>query len=301
MTAMETGRIIKALSGFYYCRTEEGTYQCRGKGAFRKESVTPLVGDWVRFEAGEGEPDESGFLPGGFVTEILQRKNQFVRPPVANLDQLCLVSAVAEPAPSPLLLDKLIAVCEYKQVEPLLVFTKTDLGSPEELRRIYTAAGFRVFCLTDRGAEDLEPLRACLRGRITAFAGNTGVGKSSLLNRLEPNLSLQTAGISRKLGRGKHTTRHVELYPVLGGYVADTPGFGSMELLQYERIRKEELQHCFREFAPYLADCRFTGCSHTVEKGCAVLEALEKALISPTRHESYRALYEDSKQLKDWE
>lgn len=297
---IRTGRIMKALSGFYYCRDDGGTYQCRGRGAFRKENVTPLVGDWVRFEAAEGEPDENGNLPGGFVTEILERRNQFLRPPLANLEQICLVASVAEPSPSLPVLDRLIAVSEYKGVEPLLAVTKTDLGNPEPLRRIYESAGFRVFCLSDRREEDLEGLRECLRGKVTAFVGNTGAGKSSLLNRLEPGLGLATGDVSRKLGRGRHTTRHVELYPLAGGYAADTPGFGAMELLQYERIRKEELQYCFREFEPYLEKCRFTGCSHTVEKGCAVLEALREGAIAPSRHESYCALYAESKAQQEW-
>ena len=192
---------------------------------------------------------------------------------------------------------------EHKGIEPVLLITKSDLQSPEEIRRIYRHAGFRVFVVNTMEDGDLTEVKELLRGKVCAFTGNTGVGKSSFLNRLAPQLALKTANISQKLGRGRHTTRHVELFRLeeLDCYVADTPGFSTMDLARYDVILKEDLQYCFREFAPYLSDCRFTGCSHTVEKGCAVLKALDEGKIEPSRHESYKALYEEAKQIKEWE
>ena len=290
-----TGLIRKALSGFYYVVSEGREYECRARGLFRKEEVTPLVGDRV-----ECAPEADG---RGCVTDILPRKNEFARPPLANLDQLFLVAAVADPAPSPLVLDKLITVCEYKEIEPVLVITKTDLGDPSPLQKTYERAGFLVLtvCNLEADEQGFAHVRERLAGKVSGFCGNTGVGKSSLLNRLYPGLALETGDISQKLGRGRHTTRHVELYPVEGGMVADTPGFGTMELSRYEVIRKEQLPYCFREFEPYLGKCRFQDCAHVTETGCAVLEALRAGEIAPSRHESYRALYEEAKLLKDWE
>lgn len=290
----KTGRIIQAIAGFYYCRTGDGAvYECRARGGFRNEDITPLAGDMAVFET-DGT--------GGYVTEIMERKNAFTRPPLANLDQLFLVTAAASPSPNLLVIDKLITVCEYKGIEPILVVTKTDLAEDKTLRGIYEKAGFRVFSLSNLEPERLDEIHTLLAGKISAFAGNTGVGKSSLLNNLFPSLELQTADISKKLGRGRHTTRHVTLYPAgEGGFVADTPGFGTMELSQYEIIRKEELADCFREFKPYLGQCRFTGCSHTAEKGCAIREACRAGKIGRNRYENYRTLYSEAKQLKDWE
>lgn len=239
---------------------------------------------------------------GGYILEIIGRKNALTRPPLANLDQLFLITAAVAPAPNLLVLDKLIIVCEYKGIEPILIVTKTDLAEDGMLRGIYEKAGFRVISLSNLEPEHLDEIRTLLAGKISAFAGNTGVGKSSLLNNLFPTLQLQTTDISKKLGRGRHTTRHVTLYPANeGGFVADTPGFGTMELSQYEIIQKEELEDCFREFKPYLGECRFTGCSHTAEKGCAVREACREGNIGRTRYESYRTMYNEAKQLKDWE
>lgn len=294
MLEKKTGRIIQAIAGFYYCQTKEGAvFECRARGAFRNEEVTPLAGDLAVFET-DGQ--------SGVVTQVLKRKNAFTRPPLANLDQLFLVAAAKSPAPNLLVLDKLVTVCEYKGIEPVLIITKTDLADGGALQEIYEGAGFCVFPLSNRTPAHLDEIRAMLSGKISAFAGNTGVGKSTLLNNLFPGLSLQTADISQKLGRGRHTTRQVTLYPAgEGGFVADTPGFGTMDLSQYEIIRKEALAECFREFRPYLDRCRFTGCSHTAEKGCAVREACRSGRISRTRYENYCALYEDARQIKEWE
>lgn len=288
------GRILKATGGFYYVLSDAVLYECRARGLFRKTGVSPLVGDWVEIEE-TGEEK-------GYVTRILDRKNSLIRPPLANLDQLFLVVSVADPQPNLLVLDKLIAIAEHKKIEPLLIVTKTDLGEWETLAALYEKAGFQVFCTGLDQDSDLAMLRRSMEGKISAFCGNSGVGKSSLLNRIDSRLDLSTAQISQKLGRGRHTTRHVQLYPVSGGgYIADTPGFSSMDLERYEVILKEQLQYCFREFGPHLNQCRFTGCSHTKEKGCAVLAAMEEGEIASSRHDSYCTLYEAAKNIKEWE
>ena len=288
------GRILKATGGFYYVLSDAVLYECRARGLFRKNGVSPLVGDWVEIEE-TGEEK-------GYVTRILDRKNSLIRPPLANLDQLFLVVSVADPQPNLLVLDKLIAIAEHKKIEPFLIVTKTDLGEWETLAALYEKAGFQVFCTGLDQDSDLAMLRRSMEGKISAFCGNSGVGKSSLLNRIDSLLDLSTAQISQKLGRGRHTTRHVQLYPVSGGgYIADTPGFSSMDLERYEVILKEQLQYCFREFGPHLNQCRFTGCSHTKEKGCAVLAAMKEGEIASSRHDSYCTLYEAAKNIKEWE
>ena len=288
------GRILKATGGFYYVLSDAVLYECRARGLFRKNGVSPLVGDWVEIEE-TGEEK-------GYVTRILDRKNSLIRPPLANLDQLFLVVSVADPQPNLLVLDKLIAIAEHKKIEPFLIVTKTDLGEWETLAALYEKAGFQVFCTGLDQDSDLAMLRRSMEGKISAFCGNSGVGKSSLLNRIDSRLDLSTAQISQKLGRGRHTTRHVQLYPVSGGgYIADTPGFSSMDLERYEVILKEQLQYCFREFGPHLNQCRFTGCSHTKEKGCAVLAAMKEGEIASSRHDSYCTLYEAAKNITEWE
>ena len=288
------GRILKATGGFYYVLSDAVLYECRARGLFRKTGVSPLVGDWVEIEE-TGEEK-------GYVTRILDRKNSLIRPPLANLDQLFLVVSVADPQPNLLVLDKLIAIAEHKKIEPFLIVTKTDLGEWETLAALYEKAGFQVFCTGLDQDSDLAMLRRSMEGKISAFCGNSGVGKSSLLNRIDSRLDLSTAQISQKLGRGRHTTRHVQLYPVSGGgYIADTPGFSSMDLDRYEVILKEQLQYCFREFGQHLNQCRFTGCSHTKEKGCAVLAAMKEGEIASSRHDSYCTLYEAAKNIKEWE
>ena len=285
---IQTGMIMKAISGFYYVETADGLLECKAKGVFRKKGITPLVGDQAEVE-------------GNTVVNVLPRKNQLLRPPAANLDQALMVVSAQSPDPNLLVLDKLIAICEYKDIEPVLVVTKTDLSDGEWLCELYRKAGFTVIS-TNIQMDNVQQIRSMLKDKLTLFIGNTGVGKSTLLNRLFSNLNLATAGISEKLGRGRHTTRHVELYPLPeGGFVADTPGFSTVELEQYDRILKGDLQHCFREFQNYLGECKFLDCSHRVEKGCAVLEALHEGKISESRHESYCALYEDAMKIKEWE
>lgn len=289
------GLIVRALSGFYYVKTGEGQeVECRARGLFRKQEISPCVGDRVELEeTGEGK---------GQVVAILPRKNSLVRPPVANLDLLVLVVSSCEPLPNLLVLDKLLAIAECQNIPPAIVLTKSDLEDPSPVADIYRKVGYPVFVVSSETGKGVEEVRAFLSGKLCAFTGNTGVGKSSLLNRIDPRLSIETAQISQKLGRGRHTTRHVQLYEQPGGgYIADTPGFSAVDLERFQVILKEDLELCFPEFEPYRTKCRFTGCSHTKEKGCAVLAAVEAGEIPKSRHESYLSLYEDAKNIKEWE
>jgi len=282
------GIIVKAISGFYYVETSEGTIECKAKGVFRKKGITPLVGDTVVIE-------------DNTVSEVLPRKNEMLRPPAANLDRVLAVVSASDPEPNLFVLDKIIAVCEFKDIEPVIVITKTDLKDAQWLCDLYKNSGYIVI-LTNPEIDNIEEIREVLKDKITLFVGNTGVGKSTLLNRLFPDLQLKTQEISTKLGRGRHTTRHVELYKLPeGGYVADTPGFSTVEPEQYDRILKEDLQYCFKEFSEYIGKCKFQDCSHRVEKGCAVLEALSDGKIAKSRHESYMMIYEDAAKIKEWE
>ncbi len=282
------GIIIKAISGFYYVETESGIVECKAKGVFRKKGITPLVGDTVIIE-------------DNTVSEVKPRKNEMLRPPAANLDRVLTIVSAADPEPNLFVLDKIIAVCEFKGIEPIIVVTKTDIKDGTSLYDLYSNAGYTVI-LTNPEIDNVEEIRVVLKDKITLFVGNTGVGKSTLLNRIFPNLELKTAEISTKLGRGRHTTRHVEMYKLPeGGYVADTPGFSTVEPEQYDRILKEDLQHCFKEFEEYIGECKFQDCSHRVEKGCAVLDALNDGKIAKSRHESYMMIYEDAAKIKEWE
>jgi len=287
------GRIIKSSGGFYYVVTDEGeTVTTRARGRFRLDGVTPCVGDFVtvrRTPTGEG-----------MVAEVLPRRNALHRPPVANIDLLLLVTATADPAPNRFVLDKMLAIAAHSGIDAALVVTKSDLAAADELEKTYRSAGYPVVCV-DSLRGDVSAAAELIRGRVCAVTGNTGVGKSTLLNALAPELALETGETSKKLGRGRHTTRTVELFPVCGGYVADTPGFSALEISEERPIRTDELADCFPEFADYVDSCRFTGCSHTVEKGCAVLEALREGRIALSRHRSYCALYEEAKQIKEWE
>ena len=289
-----TGLILKATGGFYYVKVNETLYECRARGSFRKEDTSPLVGDTVQiYEL----PNEKGYIKA-----IIGRKNSLVRPPLANLDQLVMVVSVRDPSPNLLVLDKLIAVAEKQDLEPVIVFTKTDLGDSTSYADIYRKAGFQVFEVCSKEHRGTEGIKEMLKGKISAFCGNSGAGKSSLLNEIFPGLGLSTADISKKLGRGRHTTRTTELFELReGGYVADTPGFSAIEMERVGIIRKERLQNCFREFEPYILQCKFTGCSHTSEKGCAILQKVNEGIIPKSRHENYCIMYEDAKKLNDWE
>lgn len=289
------GLIMKGIGGFYYVKAEDGnTYECRARGIFRKKKMAPYAGDRVTISA-----EEDGT---GAIESIEPRKNDLIRPPVANIDQLFIVVSMRDPSPSTLIIDKTIAAAENKNIEPVLVLSKTDLEDAGWLREIYEKAGIPCITVSSVSGEGVEEVRQLLRSKISAFTGNSGVGKSTLLNRINEKFALETGEISQKLGRGRHTTRQVELLPLEdGGYVADTPGFSSIDMDRYELVRKEDLPHCFREFAPYLGDCRFTSCSHTCEKGCAVLEAVREGKIAPSRHESYVTMYQEVKDIKEWQ
>ena len=284
----------KGIGGFYTVETPEGIYTCTARGKFRKARISPYAGDRVRIL---GEEDGTGALE-----EILPRKNFLVRPPIANIDQLFIVTSLRDPSPDPLILDKTIAAAELEQIAPVLVLTKTDLDDASPLQEIYSVAGIPCFAVSSVTGEGVDQVGALLEGRISAFTGNSGVGKSTLLNALFPDLQLKTGEISQKLGRGRHTTREVELYKLEGGgYVADTPGFSTFDIERYRMTDKEKLAFGFREFAPYLGACQFSSCSHTCEKGCAVLQAVEEGKIPRSRHESYCAMYQEVKDVKQWQ
>ncbi len=289
-----TGLILRSQGGFYQVRTSAGELRCRGRGRFRKEATQLLVGDQV-----EVQPTEEG---AGFITGLAPRKNFLIRPPVANLDRLVLVVSAADPAPNLLVVDKLTAIAARRGIPAALVFTKPDLADTANLAAIYRGAGYPVCQVNSLTGEGIPQVRALFQGGLSAFCGNSGAGKSTLLNALYPELQLATGEISRKLGRGRHTTRHVELFPTGdGGYIADTPGFSAVEFLQFEKMPAAALEDCFPEFGPYREKCRFTGCSHRVEKGCAVLAAVEEGKTPESRHQSYRAIYEELRGVKEWE
>ncbi len=288
-----TGLIVKAISGFYYVEAADTLYECKARGAFRRKGISPSVGDKVEITV----PDD-GYAS---LETILPRKNYLIRPPLANLDRLFIVASVAQPSPSTLIIDKISAVAVSKKIEPIVIFTKSDLADCSELVEAYRKAGIRSLAYSIKTAEGSDEIMSLIKDHISAFTGNTGVGKSSLLNSIFPQLSIETGEISRKLGRGRHTTRHSELYKVGGGYVADTPGFSTVDIERYEVIRKDELEYCFPEFEEYIPQCRFTGCSHTCEKGCAVIRAVEEGSIPVSRHNNYKAIYDEVKNIPDWQ
>lgn len=290
---MSRGRIRKALSGFYYVDVDGRTVTCRARGKFRQEGRSPLVGDWVEIkETGEGE---------GMVWEIEPRRNAFDRPAAANVDQLVAVASLAIPVTDPFLIDRVSAIAALKDCGVVVCVNKCDLAPGDELAEIYRAAGFPAVCTSAETGEGIQELIGLLRGKLSVFTGNSGVGKSSLLNAVQPDFSLKVAEVSQRLGRGKHTTRHVELYRLdCGGEVIDTPGFSSFDAQDLDLELKERLPEAFVEFRPYLDRCRFVGCSHTKEKGCAVLGAVKAGEIPRSRHESYVRLYNELKELRAW-
>lgn len=291
---MIEGRIQKALSGFYYVDTGSEVLTCRARGKFRKDGVSPLVGDRVEVrELGNGE---------GFVERICPRKNAFARPAVANIDQLVIIGSRAIPKTDPFLIDRVAAIAALKGCEAIILLNKCDLDRADDLYDLYRAAGFQTLRVSAETGEGLEELKPLIAGKLSAFTGNSGVGKSSILNALDPAFDLKVGEISEALGRGRHTTRHVELFKLsCGAEIVDSPGFSSFETDELNLEWKRRLPETFREFAPYLGQCRFVGCSHTKEKGCAVLEAVRRGDIQKKRHESYLRLYEELKPLKDWQ
>ncbi len=288
------GIIIKGIGGFYYVETAEGDiYECKARGAFRKKKLTPLVGDRVEITVRDGKENT--------VDEIFERDSFLLRPPIANISTLVIVSSLKEPNPNTLIIDKLTALAFKKNIKPCIVISKSDLGDPGELLEIYKSSGIPVCAVSCKENKGIDEVRAMIGEGITAFTGNSGVGKSSLLNCLDERFSLATGEISDKLGRGRHTTREVSLLKYGDGYLADTPGFSSLEIASTEIIKKEELPFCFPEFSEYLGECRFASCTHTVDKGCAVLEALSDGKISKSRHLSYVSMFNDVKDIKDWQ
>ena len=293
MTDFVPGRILRSISGFYDVQTEGEIVTCRARGILRKQGITPLTGDWVEISREKGK---------GMVERVLPRRNSFVRPAVANVDALVVFAANVNPVTEPFLIDRVAAIAGDQNVPVYLCVNKCDLDPAHDLVRIYRNAGFSVIPTSAETGEGVEELGELLQGKLTAFTGNSGVGKSSILNRLCPGLNLATGEVSEKLGRGRHTTRHVELYRLgENTYVADTPGFSSFDTDQMEVILKENLQYAFPDFGPYVGKCRFDDCSHRKEPDCAVRKALEEGAIEPTRYDSYLRLYEKSAQFKAWE
>ncbi len=288
------GIIIKGIGGFYYVEAADGiVYECKARGVFRKEKITPLAGDRVEITVESNNKNS--------IDKILERRNFFKRPPIANVDTLVIVSSVCDPRPNLLIIDRLTAVASYKNVEPIIVFTKDDLQSANEFVKIYTNAGFKTFAVSNETGEGIEKVKSIIDGGITVFTGNSGVGKSSLINRMYPDFCLETGEISRKLGRGRHTTRHVELFKVGSGYIADTPGFSSLDFETNDLIKKDELAFCFPDFAYYIGSCRFSTCAHVNDKGCSLVEAVKSGDVERTRHESYVTMYNEVKDIKDWQ
>ena len=288
-----TGRILRSLSGFYDVQTSQGMVTCRGRGHLRKGNESPLTGDMVEISIEQGK---------GMVERILPRKNRFIRPAVANVDALIVFASNVNPVTDPFLIDRVAAIAGDQEVAVHICVNKCDLDPANDLIRIYRNAGFSVIQASAITGEGVEELRKRIAGKFTAFTGNTGVGKSSMLNALCPQLQLATGEVSEKLGRGRHTTRHVELYKIAEDtYVADTPGFSSFDTEQMDVILKENLQYAFPDFAPYLGQCQFHDCSHRAEPDCAVRQAMENGKLENSRYESYLRLYEKATQVKLWE
>ena len=285
------GKIVKGIAGFYYVHVvESGVYECKAKGVFRKEKIKPLVGDNVEIEVLNEEPKE------GNIIKILPRKNELIRPAVANIDQALVVFAVAKPDPHFNLLDRFLVMMETKNLPVVLCFNKSDIADEvliEKLRKVYEPTGYSLIFTSAREDDHIDQVREALKGKTTAIAGPSGVGKSSLINLIQPKANMETGDISRKIERGKHTTRHSELFPIDGkSYIMDTPGFSSLYVNDFE---KEELKYYFPEFAEYEGKCRFNGCDHVHEPGCAVKEAVEEKKIHEIRYQDYIEMYEELK------
>ena len=283
------GKIVKGIAGFYYVHVVgSGVYECKAKGAFRKEKRKPLVGDNVEIDILDEEEKT------GNITEIHRRKNELIRPAVANIDQALVVFAVTKPKPHLNLLDRFLVMMECKEIPVVLCFNKKDLSEDREwkkLQSIYETCGYPTIFSSAAKEENIDMVRQALHGKTTVLAGPSGVGKSSLINLLHPEAGMETGDISRKIERGKHTTRHSELFPLDEcSYIMDTPGFSSLYVNDFE---KEDLKMYFREFEPYEGECRFQGCSHIHEPGCRVKEALETGKIPESRYKNYLEMYKE--------
>lgn len=288
------GTILKGIGGFYYVESDNQIYECKARGIFRQKNLKPLAGDNVKFEISNNTAT---------ITDIIDRKNSLIRPPIANIDNLIIVSSVCEPKANTLIIDKMVALATYKKIEPIVIISKSDLDDGKWLKEIYDMANIKNALISSVNGQGMETVRSFLSGKVNAFTGNSGVGKSSLLNYLfsDINLNLETNKISKKLGRGRHTTREVELFKVSdNSYVADTPGFSNLNVNLYEEIDKESLQYYFTDFSDYLGLCKFNSCSHTCENGCAVIDAVNNNKINKSRFNSYVAMYNELKDVKKW-
>lgn len=290
---MADGRILKALSGFYYVDLGDKTVRCRARGRFRYDKMPPLVGDMVSVTINGDE---------GVVDAIFERKNAFTRPPVANIDQMVIIAANVIPVTEPFLIDRMTAIAEHAGAEVIICLNKCDLDRADGLFDIYSSSGFRTVRVSAVTGEGIGELADALTGKLSVFTGNSGVGKSSVLNAIDGGAAIPVGEVSRKLGRGRHTTRHVEIYrTVSNAMIADTPGFSAFDLDKMELTHPEDLQYAFHEFKPFIGSCRFTGCAHVKETGCAVLEAVRAGKIQPSRHRSYVRLYQQLKSVNEWE
>ena len=285
------GIITKGIGGFYYVEVANAIYECKARGIFRKNKISPLVGDIVEISINENAENT--------IDTILERKNSLIRPPVSNIDNLLIVVSTTDPKPNFYVIDKLIAIAEHKNIEPYIIISKTDLSSYAEIVNNYKDAGINLIVLDNE--DSYNKIKEIMKDKISAFTGNSGVGKTTLLNKLDNTLNLSTGAISDKLGRGRHTTRQAQLFRVCGGYVIDTPGFSSLDFEKVEIIKKDELPYCFREFKEYLGTCKFTSCSHVNDKGCSICEAVKDGKISQSRHNSYIQMYNQAKEIKVWE
>ena len=309
------GKITSISGGLYkikLCELNKNVF-CRARGSFRHSGLTPLVGDNVILRSDKHPSELLGTeAEGGIMIEsILTRKNSLIRPPMANLDSIFVTMAAASPAPILATVDKLIAIAEHNSIEPYIVVGKCELDreNAEKIKNVYTKAGFKVFvlsCKTNEGIEEIEKfIKSELSNKTAAFAGASGVGKSTLMNRLFPSLELATGEISQKIERGKHTTRAVDLYEIELSdgplYIADTPGFSMLDFKLFDFFGKDDLPYTFREFDNYIGECKYTKCTHTKEDGCAILDAIKNGEISKSRHDSFLELYEVLKNKKEWD
>lgn len=286
------GIIVKSIAGFCYVEAGNEIYECKPRGSFRKDNISPIAGDKVSIIVDGNK---------GTVEKIFERKNFLIRPPLANLDKLFIVSSASVPNVNTLLIDRMIAICENIGVIPIIVFNKSDIGDFGDVPESYMKIGYKTFVVSAKNGDGISQIKEEIKDCVSAFSGNSGVGKSSILNMLLPSANLSVGDVSEKLGRGKHTTRHVELLKCNNGYVADTPGFSSLDLLDFNFNNKDNLKLCFKEFKPFLDKCKFNDCSHVSELGCAVIEAKNNGNIPLFRHENYISMYNDLKQIKSWE
>ena len=299
MTQEKTGIIVKSTGGLYTVEKQDGTHEeCRAKGAFRHNGITPLAGDMVVFEKQEGKE--------GFITKIMERKNSLIRPAVANVDLLCVVTAIKDPDPDLFILDKLMAVAKKNDIDVLVIINKIDTADPEPLKRVYNEAGFETVEISAVNKDEyntaIEKIRNAVQDKISFFTGASGVGKSSVLNAVFPELCLETGEISKNIRRGKHTTRVTTLFKMgENTYVGDTPGFSMLDVAGFNMLDTESLLSSFPDIEKYAIECKYKKCTHVCEDGCGVIAALNEGKISKSRHESYVSLFNELKNIKPWD